>query len=174
MTTATSQKIQILTFVSVVTLDGRIVSRDDNAKRAYAIPCFFGDDLEETVTLANGKATKRTLPAEWAANKAHDIYALWVERCAALGLPLTSIRVEITGGEKLANAYAYSADMTSLSWTGAAWEARRVYNKPQSRYGYGHARIEGGAAEAKTWKIKAAALGLTIRKDGADLIAYKG
>lgn len=126
-------------------------------------------DFATLIVKANGQAKQRTLNPATIEQYAVATYAKGVEWCDKLGLPYGTIRVEITGGEKLANSYKYRADMTWLSFAGGIWSAGRSANKAPLARGEVFLLIAAPTekGERKALDSKAAAIGLKVRKAGA-------
>lgn len=136
---------------------------------------FVGDDLAQLVSYANQGARERLLDPETAARVAQESYAWAVAQCEALGLPCDFIRVHVTAGVKLPNAYRYAAQCTQLNWDGSRWEAFRCHNKPQGRYGSAWLvipEIPASGVDRLSFGVQCAALDLTVRKDGLCLVVY--
>lgn len=128
---------------------------------------LINQDFSTIVINANGKASARTLDAATIGPRALSAYAKGVEWCEAMGLPFSSIRIEITGGEKLANSYGYRAEMTFLSFDGVQWTAGRCPNKKPLTRGEVYLSVPADVeSEKKALAAKAKAAGLKSRKDG--------
>ncbi len=132
-------------------------------------------EINDLIQAANGRAKERTLDPVATEREAIAAYALGVSWCEALGLPYSSIRVEITGGRALANGYSYRADCTCLRYDGAAWTARRVQNFTALARGTTYLVLPYSEEpkEVKAQKAAISAAGLRSRKEGLSLVIYK-
>lgn len=128
-------------------------------------------DFKTLITKANGDAWRRILNPETIEQEAVGAYAKGVEWCDKLGLPYSAIRVDVTGGERLANSYKYPTDMTSLTYDGAKWDAARIRNKAPMARGKVYLHIAMDSSEHKALAAKVKTAGLKSRKESVRVVA---